>query len=366
MLADMEPMSLLVSQFYAAATDPSRWDVALADLQRVFAARTASLHVTDRGQRRVKARNAGAESPAYYEYHRTLDFVAAVVESAPPGAIFTGTEVLEPHVRSGFYADRVAPSEYEDGVFAALGTGVPTWLCIAGRQRPMPFADADVRLLRRILPHLQQALRMEQEFRELAGERALAVDLLDQLADAAVVVGRDAGVRFENAAARSLLRGSDGLSVDRHGVLTVPSSQRVHAGLEQLIRRACPAAEAGGPPRVGGSLAVPRPQGRRPYLVHVVPLGEGRSAGAAVVIVDPERRERPTIARRLQQLFDLTAAETAVACIARRGLGAQATADELHLSTATVRTHLHHIFRKTGTSRQAELTYLLTCVESPL
>jgi DNA-binding CsgD family transcriptional regulator len=42
------------------------------------------------------------------------------------------------------------------------------------------------------------------------------------------------------------------------------------------------------------------------------------------------------------------------------GDGIQACADRLGITRATARTHLAHIFRKTGTNRQAELVRLLS------
>jgi DNA-binding NarL/FixJ family response regulator len=42
-----------------------------------------------------------------------------------------------------------------------------------------------------------------------------------------------------------------------------------------------------------------------------------------------------------------------------RGSGLKPIAADLALSMATVKTHLHHIFNKTDTHRQAELVRLL-------
>jgi len=39
--------------------------------------------------------------------------------------------------------------------------------------------------------------------------------------------------------------------------------------------------------------------------------------------------------------------------------GVKAIAEALGLSQATVKTHLHHVFRKTGTNRQKDLVKLV-------
>ena len=79
---------------------------------------------------------------------------------------------------------------------------------------------------------------------------------------------------------------------------------------------------------------------------------------AILVVTDPERSIRAR-AEQLRQLFDLTAAEAAVAMQLTEGDGLAAVASRLGVSSSTVRTHLTRIFDKTSTHRQAELVRLL-------
>lgn len=62
----------------------------------------------------------------------------------------------------------------------------------------------------------------------------------------------------------------------------------------------------------------------------------------------------------LRQLFDLTPAESKVALMLCLGHTPKEVARDLHLSVATVRSHLASVLAKTGTSRQVELIRLLT------
>ena len=75
-------------------------------------------------------------------------------------------------------------------------------------------------------------------------------------------------------------------------------------------------------------------------------------------ITDPEA----TVDLRRRQLgedFGLTPAEAAVAVEVLEADGLQAAAGRLGISLATARTHLAHVFDKTGTRRQAQLVRLL-------
>lgn len=89
-----------------------------------------------------------------------------------------------------------------------------------------------------------------------------------------------------------------------------------------------------------------------------------------VLAVDTDR-DPPPAAALLRLHYGLTPRETDVALLALHGQGVKPIAEQLALSVNTVRTHLHNIFTKTGTHRQAELVGLLltsppTTTPSPL
>jgi DNA-binding CsgD family transcriptional regulator len=116
-------------------------------------------------------------------------------------------------------------------------------------------------------------------------------------------------------------------------------------------------------------MALTRPSGRQPFVVHALPMNrdddELSSGGTLVVIVDPER-EPPALASILQRLYRLTRAEATVAIEVLRGDGLQSVADKMSVSISTVRIHLQRAFDKTATHRQAELVRLLLTIEAGL
>lgn len=65
----------------------------------------------------------------------------------------------------------------------------------------------------------------------------------------------------------------------------------------------------------------------------------------------------------LQRLYGLTKSEAQVALLAMRGEGLSPIAEKLSVSLTTVRTHLRHVFEKTGIHRQAELVRLLATLD---
>ena len=79
---------------------------------------------------------------------------------------------------------------------------------------------------------------------------------------------------------------------------------------------------------------------------------------ALVLVTDPEHR-RGVNAARLRDLYGLTAAEARIATAVARGDGLPAAARVNGISIGTAKTHLHHVFEKTGAKRQAQLAQLV-------
>jgi DNA-binding CsgD family transcriptional regulator len=138
------------------------------------------------------------------------------------------------------------------------------------------------------------------------------------------------------------------------------------AQTDELRRLVAQAAGADRPPAAGGALSVDRPSLKRPFQVLISPLrAETGWAGPAwrvrvvlLLIIDPERAPG-SLEERLRALFKLTPAEARVAREIATGENLVGIAETLGILTSTARTHLHRVFAKTETRRQAELVKLI-------
>ena len=112
---------------------------------------------------------------------------------------------------------------------------------------------------------------------------------------------------------------------------------------------------------------------RTGLFITVVPLeraarqnaGDSPSATAAIFIQDPSVSPQCP-GKAFAKLYDLTKGELRVALAMLSGRTLQEVARAFDLSELTVKTHLQHVFQKTGTSRQAELMALMLRASSPL
>ena len=355
--------SRLVSDIYAAATSPQYWERALHEIHRSMGGTGGGLMMADGATWSIhKSILSVKVAQDYAEHYCRLDHVLAAVERGPVGAVRTGTELILPHQNTEFHVGWIRPNELEDGLFVRLsGEPRPTCLVVAAPRRSEAFDTPErLKLMKGLVPHVQQALRTQDKLAALTDSAVELAGALDVVRHGVIIVAGDQVVINLNSAAERIVRAEDGLCI-RSGRIATTSS---HAG--QVLQSAIYKALTGEPStvRAGQSLTCSRPSGKRPYVIHVLPSHRRnadeplRQPMALVLIIDPEDEPEPAAAL-LRRLYRLTEAEAEVALRVMHGADLKQISEELSVSYTTVRSHLQHIFDKTDTHRQAELVHLL-------
>jgi DNA-binding CsgD family transcriptional regulator len=117
------------------------------------------------------------------------------------------------------------------------------------------------------------------------------------------------------------------------------------------------------------SIPVPADRENAALILHFLPVKrEARdifSKSAGIVIATSVGEVGPPDLRVISGLFDLTTAEARVARGIAGGMAVDDLASSLRITRETVRTHLKRIYRKTGTTKQAELVLLLSGLGAP-
>jgi DNA-binding CsgD family transcriptional regulator len=230
----------------------------------------------------------------------------------------------------------------------------------AGRpHRSRPFGDTQRKLLRAVTPHLVQALRIQARLESIQAGRHAASGTLERLPLAVFFLDRKCRVVEMNSSARRIVEAGDGLRLER-GVL-VAFDTRAEVQLQQMIFGAA-AVDSGRFLQHGGALSLPRPRGHA-LSAMVAPTGvtglfpASRSARVVVLVEEPDRQTSSPIAA-FTKGHKLSRAEAALTERLVSGLSLSQAAKEMGVSDNTVRTHLKHVFAKTGAHRQAELVRL--------
>lgn len=184
---------------------------------------------------------------------------------------------------------------------------------------------------------------------ELAAIELLTNDVhrvLDLIPTGIIIVNSEAESILLNRYAQDVLNDKDGLYL---------SQNRVTAAQANTMRELKDAVEDATNTDIARSsvLNVRRPSGAQSLMILVAPVGDGSSV---IFLADPERRP-PVEKSFVANLFGLTRMESAVAASVAQGQRLNEVAENLNISLHTARSHLKHVFSKTGTDRQLELAY---------
>ena len=237
-----------------------------------------------------------------------------------------------------------------DGSHIAWGIGDPV--------TPGGWASPQLALIKGLLPHIRQFVRVQQALAKVEARGVSASGLLDTPRIGVLYLDRRGRIVEANDRARALLRRGDGVS-DRGGELRArsPADQ---ARLARLVAAALPAAGLA----VSGSMTLRRAVGLPRFVVHATPVGVrqldfgARRVAALVLIVEPGRQVRldPGL---VAMALGLTLTESQLAIWLAEGRNVGDIAVATGRSTGSVRWHLKQIYHKQGLVGQADLVRLV-------
>ena len=149
-------------------------------------------------------------------------------------------------------------------------------LAVTRSQAHGPFQEHELALARVLLPHMQQAIQIQERLGDLQAAYGASGRALDRLPRGVIIVNAHARLLFANRAAREIVVARDGLSIVGGGLEAEQVSDRLK--LRVLIKRAIRSA-AGNSLKAAGAMRVSRPSMKRPYLRARDPAEAGRRRG---------------------------------------------------------------------------------------
>lgn len=377
--AELEGFSSVVGAIYDAAVDSGFWAEALLHLRRFVGASSASLLLS-------VDKNVKSALPAFMftsgytesfletltlEYWQMWSLQANILgwkvgevhhlaSLMPADEFLNGRffrEVLQPHQQFDFMG-MMALREGPHGVLLNMSTTVEDGLLLPGK----------VALMRPLAPHICRAAKIGLAL-DLKTLRADALEAtLDGLSAAVYLTQANGQIVFMNRSAEhEVRRGTDFKVISNR--LTA-KDQKAAGALAASF--ACTGKIAGGASAGAVSFAVPDESGG--LIATVLPLGNGRrqmlSTGAPQVLF-AVFLQNPAVSPQvpgeaIANLYGLTPGELRVLLAMAEGLGTREVADDLGLSTATVKTHLQHIHQKTGFNRRSDLRQMMTKASAPI
>ncbi len=371
-----QALSELIGSIYDCALDPDRWEQTLADVMHALDCHGINLTLTDLRYNRLLLLKAVGIEPDQIE--RFLKYIPEL-HAAISEALASMPSLDEPHVESrhfspGFIETSPFFQEWERSTGTVdsmrlflMSTPIhDAGIGVGRNERQGLITDREVELGRLLLPHLRRAVTITKVLDVRTVERARMAEALDALRCAVVLTNERGTILHANRAAEHILRDGGGPIRSAQGVLQATAPSAASELRSAITIAACNEAGIG---KTGLAIRLTEPD-VPPIFAHVLPLTGSDfrtrlqpAAVAAVFIGAPPDAQEGADA--VAAAFGLTPAETRLLASLFAGRALAETAATLGIAGTTAKTHLEHIFLKTGVTRQAELMRLWTGLISP-
>ncbi|HVE25106.1 MAG TPA: helix-turn-helix transcriptional regulator [Sporichthya sp.] len=242
---------------------------------------------------------------------------------------------------SARYAEIMAPLGLGDELRAALVTGPHCWgvVCLHREDGPTGFAERELGLLRRLVPHLGEGLR-----RAVARELGAAVGPAE-FGPGILVLSVEFDVVSATPAAQAWLAELS------------PDSWSVSTGLPVPVHSALAALRSAADGRTVPARVHVRTASGRWLSVHADRLDGPTGSSQIAVLLEPAAPDE--LGSLFLRAHGLTPAQERVAAMVLRGLTTRQIAAELFISANTVQEHLTGVFDKVGVRSRRELAATL-------
>lgn len=222
-------------------------------------------------------------------------------------------------------------------------------------------------VMKRLAPHFRRAAAIGRALERNESKAVAFADVLDRLRSAVVFVDRSGRLVHANEPAARALALNEGL-VWTEG-RPRPQDPRAAAHLQSILASG---SEEGSAADTRALSVTAAGNAGELLTIHVIPLSTrtrrrvvAPSAAVAAILVSRGASDIPQRVRSAANLYAFTPAESRVAQALLGGGTVGSLARTLGISEATVKTHLQHIFDKTGTRRRADLVQLIAGFGAP-
>jgi DNA-binding CsgD family transcriptional regulator len=369
-------LSTLIGDIYDAALEPGLWPGIMEKAGNFVGGSAASIFWQDMVRK---------EGNAYYQFgidgHYEQLYFNKYIKFNPLSAAYLMLEVgevssnsimmtLAEFFETRFYREWVKPQGWIDNVFAILDKSTTSIGAFSAfRHERDGLADGNTRgRLRLIAPHLRRSALIGKVIDLKAVETATFADVLDGLSAGIFLLDAAGRIVHANAAGHDHLAGGDILrSVAGRLIARDPQ-------VNQVFHDAFKSAEHGDAAIGVQGIAVPLTShnGER-HVAHFLNLTSGgrRRTGTAIaataaLFVHKAAMETPSRPEAIAKAYKLTPTELRVLLALVEVGGGPEIAEALGIGESTIKTHLSHLFQKTGAKHQADLVKLVAGFSSSL
>jgi DNA-binding CsgD family transcriptional regulator len=373
---DKAQLSALIGDIYDTVLEPALWSRVVERAGRFVGGAGASIFRQDSVRKTGNSYYHFGIDPhlerLYFEKYIKFDPLNAAYLTLNVGDVSSSSNIIPPaeFFETRFYREWARPQGLVDNVFAILErspTSIAAFI-VFRHERDGLADDAARQLLGLISPHLRRAVLIGKMIDLRMIEVATFADTLDHLSAGIFLVDATGRIVHANAAGHGILADCDMLRSSA-GRLVARDRQ-----VDEVLHDAFKAAEHGDAAIGTKGIAVPliARDGER-HVAHILPLTSGARrrtdlaiTATAALFVHKAVLERPSRPEAIAQAYKLTPTELRVLLTLVEVGGGPEVAEALGIADGTVKTHLSHLFQKTGVKHQVDLVTLVAGFSSPL
>lgn len=227
-----------------------------------------------------------------------------------------------------------------------------------------PMTEQQIEKIDMLLPHLQRALMIQNELRQLNDRVKALHESLDRLLIGLILFDKQLKPIYINPVAKSILKYHPAIRFE-NGKISAShheDSEKIHSALVKALS----ASTADNSDDASTSLGIKHHENSTTLPVIISPVNgivKGFMSGGQEAVVDMcfSDPDRPYLleAEKLSKTFGLTKAEAQVATSMANGLSPKDIATVNKVEISTVRSQLKAIYQKIGVNTQAELVKVL-------
>ena len=371
---EAEELSGLIGEIYDTVLKPLTWPGVLHHLARFVGGSAASLFTKSDNGRSGQTFYQDGNIPldyeqAYFDRYIKLDPSAIGPFCFDIGEPFSTQDLVDytEFTQSRFYREWAQPQGLVDFLAVAIDkSSVEIALFGVFRHARQGLADAAMR--RRMIltvPHVRRAVLLGRTLASKTADAAAFSDIFDGLVAGVLLLDAKGRLVHANAAGLALIAANDIVRV--RGGRLVPADTALRQNLQDVLAALDKGILAG-----LSAMAV-RAAGGDYYSAQILPLasGAGRQIGsrhnaAVALFIQVALLKTRAPAEIIARTWKLTPSELRVLLAIVEVGGVPEVALALGIAETTAKTHLGHLYAKTGTGRQADLVKLLAAFTNPL
>jgi len=370
----------LIQTLYTASLDPTAWPIALTELADAVGGVDTTLEVHSGPGTIPLFFSCGNRLPgdgieAYLAHYSKVCPRIPMIDAQKAGTVGVDYDFISESEmdRDEFYADFLVPAGLRYFMSACLTNcpGLPvSFAAIHRSPRQGHASKREVARLRKLIPHLRQALDIHLRLHRQERREGALLDSFENVDEGVILLDNAGRAIHISAKADSILRAGDGIGLNGNGLMIADASAQQSY---QTILAGFLDGSMSADLQPGGDVLVRRLSGRSPYILRVRRLPPrsiydpaGLVPAAVVFLSDPEQ-ETTIEAVRIAAVFGLTEKEAELVAALYAGCSLREHAAERGIRISTVRFHLYQAMAKMGVRRQTDMIRRLSRLsQSPL